>query len=109
MELEIITMVLSCVVANIPDETLALITRSLYEPWDPSKKVKLQPEKQRLINKRFKIVVSSQPSLHSFLTTDMSHAQVSRRLDLIVIHVGMKIRLDESQSDFCKFIKLSRR
>jgi hypothetical protein len=106
MELEIQPTVLSRGIAKIPDEVIALIMRSLYEPWDPCEREKPQPEDLRLVNKRFKNVVDSQPFLQCFLTSDMSRAEVSRRLDRIGTHVGMKIHLDDTHSNFCKFVDL---
>jgi hypothetical protein len=88
----------------IPDEVLALILQSLYNDWGTEMDPMDNPEYMRLVCKRFKDVIDSHPSFKAFLSTSMSRAEISRRVEHLGTSVGLQLCFDVKDTSFSIFV-----
>ena len=104
MESSMQPVVLARGVSKIPDELLAAILCSVFEPWDTEHgRFKPRPEELRLVCKRFKHIVDTQPSLRCYLDSTMTGGEAERCLTRSGT-VGLKIHLDNGQPHFAPFV-----
>ena len=102
LEDEMRPIVFSYGLTKLPDEILALILKDVCEPWDtgdPDEQFESRSENLRLVCKRFKHVVDTQPFLRRYIYSSMSTVQIEDRLKGSGT-VGLKIQLHAEKPNF---------
>lgn len=100
LEDEMRTTVFSYGLSKLPDEILTLILVEVCEPWDTNHiRPESRSEKLRLVSKRFKRVVDTQPAFRGYIHGCMTTVQIEDRLKRSR-DVGLKIHINVKSSNF---------